>query len=134
MDMPGIAFVEPPADLQDPDAEHIVAEIVRIAGDSLLVEYVALEGRTIEQVRELLASDPTVQAVSEPARGFSPDVEDERRNGPRAAPSAGGTSDLPGTRGSVGRSLVKQGSHATTALSRSIRGESSYTSTRRPRP
>ena len=74
--MPGITVVDPPSDLEDPNAELAVAEVVRIAGGCLLVEYVDLDGRTIDQVRDLLAQDPTVQAVSEPTRGFSPDVED----------------------------------------------------------
>ena len=40
-----------------------------IAGGCLLVEYVALAGRTVAQVREMLAADPSVHAVGEPVRG-----------------------------------------------------------------
>ncbi|WP_419847739.1 leucine-rich repeat domain-containing protein [Candidatus Poriferisocius sp.] len=73
LDAAGITIVAPPADLGDPDAELTVAEVVRIAGGCLLVEYADLAGRTIGQVRDLLASDPTVFAVSEPAHGYTPD-------------------------------------------------------------
>ena len=43
-----------------------VAEVVRISGGCLYVEYVPLGGRTVDQVRELLASDPEVHAVDLP--------------------------------------------------------------------
>ena len=49
-----------PASLDD------VAEVVRIAGGCFNVEYVPLEGRSIEEVREELASDPEVHAVDLP--------------------------------------------------------------------
>ncbi|WP_419844956.1 leucine-rich repeat domain-containing protein [Candidatus Poriferisocius sp.] len=73
LDVGGITIVAPPADLGDPDAELTVAEVVRIAGGCLLVEYADLAGRTIGQVRDLLASDPTVFAVDEPIRSIVPD-------------------------------------------------------------
>ena len=43
-----------------------VAEVVRISGGCLYVEYVPLGGRTVDQVREELASDPEVHAVDLP--------------------------------------------------------------------
>ena len=43
-----------------------VAEVVRISGGCLNVEYIPLAGRTIDQVREELASDPEVHAVDVP--------------------------------------------------------------------
>ena len=73
LDVTGITIVDPPADLDDPDAELTVAEVVRIAGGCLLVEYADLAGRTVSQVRDLLASEPTVFAVDEPVRGLVPD-------------------------------------------------------------
>ena len=72
-DITGITIVDQPAGLDDPDAELTVAEIVRIAGGCLLVEYVDLDGRTVAQVRELLAAETTVFAVDEPVRGLSVD-------------------------------------------------------------
>ena len=50
-----------------------VAEVVRVAGGCLIVEHVALAGRTVAQVRELLAADASVHAVGEPARGIALD-------------------------------------------------------------
>ena len=64
-----VTVVDPPASLDDPDAELTVAEVTRIAGGCLMVEYVALAGRTVAQVRDLLATDPSVHAVGEPVRG-----------------------------------------------------------------
>ena len=49
-----------PASLED------VAEVLRITGGCLNVEYVALQGRTIAEVREELASDREVHAVDLP--------------------------------------------------------------------
>ena len=79
LDITGITIVDLPAGLDDPDAELTVAEIVRIAGGCLLVEYVDLDGRTVAQVRELLAAETTVFAVDEPVRGLVPDHDENRR-------------------------------------------------------
>ena len=49
-----------------------VAEVVRIADGCLNVEYIPLEGRTIKQVREELASDPEVHAVDLPVTDVYP--------------------------------------------------------------
>ena len=70
LDVEGVTVVDPPADLDDPDAVLTVAEVVRVAGGCMIVEYVALAGRTVAQVRELLAADASVHAVSEPVRGI----------------------------------------------------------------
>ena len=43
-----------------------VAEVVRISGGCLIVEYVPLDGRSIAEVRESLAADPEVHAVGAP--------------------------------------------------------------------
>ena len=43
-----------------------VAEVVRITGGCLMVEYVPLDGRTIDEVRRVLSSDPEVHAVGVP--------------------------------------------------------------------
>ncbi|WP_419912951.1 S8 family serine peptidase [Candidatus Poriferisodalis sp.] len=68
----GITVVPPPAGLNDPDAPLTVAEVTRIAGGCVVVEYVLLAGRTVAQVRELLAAEATVHAVGEPPRGVYP--------------------------------------------------------------
>ena len=73
LDVAGIAVVDPPAGLNDPDAELTVAEVARVAGGCLVVEHVALAGRTVAQVRGLLAGDDTVLAVGEPIRGLRPE-------------------------------------------------------------
>ena len=72
LDAAGIDVVDPPADINDPTAPLTVAEVVRIAGGCTLVDYVALNGRTVVEVRGLLADHPDVFAVSEPLRGFEP--------------------------------------------------------------
>ena len=72
LDVAGVTVVDPPAGLNDPDAALTVAEVTRIAGGCLLVDYVALAGRSVAQVRELLAAESSVHAVSEPLRGFAP--------------------------------------------------------------
>ncbi len=73
LDIEGATVVDPPAGLDDPDAVLTVAEVVRVSGGCLIVEYVALAGRTVAQVRELLAADASVHAVGEPARGVALD-------------------------------------------------------------
>ena len=75
LDVPGISVVDAPSDLSDSDAASAVAEIVRIAGGCVVVEYVALEGRTVAQIRSLLADEASVHAVSEPMLDFSVDHE-----------------------------------------------------------
>ncbi|MCY4422830.1 MAG: leucine-rich repeat domain-containing protein [Acidimicrobiaceae bacterium] len=71
LDVEGVTVVDPPAGLDDPDAELTVAEVARVSGGCLIVEYVALAGRTVAQVRDLLATDASVHAVGEPARGLA---------------------------------------------------------------
>lgn len=72
LDVAGIEVVEPPANLNDPTTPLTVAEVVRIAGGCALVDYVALNGRTTAEVRELLADRDDVFAVGEPVRGYEP--------------------------------------------------------------
>ena len=72
LNVAGIEVVDPPADLNDPTAPLTVAEVVRIAGGCVLVDYVALDGRTVADIRGLLADHPDVFAVGEPLRGFEP--------------------------------------------------------------
>ncbi len=76
LDVAGITVLDPPANLDDPGAELTVAEVARVAGGCLVVEYVALAGRSIAQVRELLAADDTVHAVGEPIRDLRAEHED----------------------------------------------------------
>ena len=73
LDVEGVTVVEPPAGLDDPGTELTVAEVARVSGGCLIVEYVALAGRTVAQVRDLLATDASVHAVGEPARGLALD-------------------------------------------------------------
>ena len=59
------------ADAACPEAVSVesleeVAEVVRISGGCLIVEYVPLEGRSIAEVRDGLAADPEVHAVGSP--------------------------------------------------------------------
>ncbi|WP_419943769.1 S8 family serine peptidase [Candidatus Poriferisodalis sp.] len=72
LDVEGVTVVDPPASLGDPDASLTVAEVVRVAGGCLVVEHVALAGRTVAQMRALLAADASVHAVGEPARQLVP--------------------------------------------------------------
>ena len=72
LDVEGISVVAPPAGLNDPDAPLTVAEVTRIAGGCVMVEYVLLAGRTVAQVRDLLAGEASVHAVGEPPRGVYP--------------------------------------------------------------
>lgn len=69
----GITVVDPPANLNDPNVPLTVAEVVRIAGGCALVDYVALNGRSVAQIRGLLADRSDVFAVGVPLRGFEPD-------------------------------------------------------------
>ena len=71
LDVAGVAVVEPPTGLNDPETPLTVAEVTRIAGGCLVVEYVALAGRSVAQVRALLASEPSVQTVGAPPRGVT---------------------------------------------------------------
>lgn len=72
LDVAGIDVVDPPADLNDPTNPLTVAEVVRIAGGCALVDYLALNGRTVAEIRDLLDDQPDVFAVGEPLRGFEP--------------------------------------------------------------
>ena len=49
-----------------------MAEVMRISDGCITVEYVPLEGRSIEEVREELASDPEVHAVDVPVTDVLP--------------------------------------------------------------
>ncbi len=71
LDVTGVEVVDPPADLNDPTAPLTVAEVVRIAGGCLLVDYVELDGRSVAEVRERLTDEPTVFAVGEPVRDIA---------------------------------------------------------------
>ena len=51
-----------------PDSLDDVAEVVRIDGGCLVVEYKPLNGRTVAEVREALSADLTVHAVGVPPR------------------------------------------------------------------
>ena len=70
--MAGIKVVDPPDDLNDPSTSLNVAEVVRIAGGCALVDYVALDGRSVAAIRRLLDGRPDVFAVGEPIRGIEP--------------------------------------------------------------
>ena len=56
-----------------PDSLDDVAEVVRIDGGCLIVEYEPLRGRTVAEVREALSVDPTVHAVGVPPPDVYPD-------------------------------------------------------------
>lgn len=73
LEVEGVTVVDPPVSLDDPAAALTVAEVVRVAGGCLVVEHVALAGRTVAQVRTLLAADASVHAVGEPLRGLAVD-------------------------------------------------------------
>ncbi len=66
--IPGISVVQAPANLNDPEATLTVVEVVRIAGGCLIVDYVELDGRTLDDIRELLTDEPSVHAVGQPPR------------------------------------------------------------------
>ncbi len=87
LDVADIDAVDPPADLNDPTTPLTVAEVVRIAGGCALVDYVMLDGRTVAEIRNLLADEPTVFAVGEPLRGFEPDHDTGAHSG--YAPDSG---------------------------------------------
>ena len=72
LDVAGVRVVPAPGDINDPGADLSVAEVARIAGGCLLVEYVALGDLTVSDVRDLLADEPSVHAVGEPPRGVRP--------------------------------------------------------------
>ena len=56
-----------------PDSLDDVAEVVRVDGGCLIVEYEPLRGRTVEEVREALSADLSVHAVGVPPRDIYPD-------------------------------------------------------------
>ena len=86
----GVSVADPPATLGDPDAELTVAEVVRVAGGCLVVEYVALAGRTVNEVRELLAAEPSVHAVGAPVHGLSMEYGDYPSHGGGHVDDGGG--------------------------------------------
>ena len=55
-----------------PESFDDVVEVGRIAGGCLLIEYVALGGRSVGEVREELAEDPSVFAVGVPPVDLEP--------------------------------------------------------------
>ena len=55
-----------------PDLLDDVAEVVRIDGGCMIVEYEPLRGRTVAEVREALSADPTVHAVGVVPQDFFP--------------------------------------------------------------
>ena len=64
-----VATLDPETDCPPtvaPGSLDDVAEVVRISEGCLNVEYIPLQGRTIDQVRQELASDPDVHAVDIP--------------------------------------------------------------------
>ena len=65
-----VGMVDAPADRDDVDVKPDAVEVVRIAGGCLLVEYAALDGRTVAEVRRLLAADSSVHAVGYAPRGL----------------------------------------------------------------
>ena len=70
LSLAAVRMVDAGADISDVDASPDVVEVVRIAGGCLLVEYAALDGRTVDQVRALLAADESVHAVGFAPRGL----------------------------------------------------------------
>lgn len=88
LDVAGIEVVDPPADLNDPTTPLTVAEVVRIAGGCALVDYVALNGRTVTDIRNLLVDRPDVFAVGEPIRGYEPNHDTGAHSG--YGPASGG--------------------------------------------
>lgn len=81
----GVTVVPPPANLNDPDVPLTVAEVVRIVGGCIVVEYVLLGERTVTEVAGLLADEASVQAVGEPARGWETAEEKTIYEGPTGA-------------------------------------------------
>ncbi len=66
------------------DSLQDVAEVVRIAGGCLFVEYVSLDGRTIADVRKSLAADAEVHAVGAPVLEVWPDQTSSYSNDPQS--------------------------------------------------
>ena len=59
-----------------PESLEDVVEVLRVEGGCALVEYVALAGRSVPEVREeIFASDPTALAVGIPPRDLVPTAE-----------------------------------------------------------
>ena len=59
-----------------PESLEDVVEVLRVEGGCALVEYVALAGRSVPEVREeILGSDPTALAVGIPPRDLVPTAE-----------------------------------------------------------
>ena len=73
--------------LEAPESLDDVAEVLRIEAGCAIVEYVALEGRTVSEVRsEVFASDPTAHAVGVPPKDLEPIAQTLDYGGP--APDA----------------------------------------------
>jgi len=90
LDVTGVTAADPPSGLDDVDAGLAVAEVTRVAGGCLVVEYVALAGRTVNEVRELLAAEPSVHAVGAPVRGLSLEYGDYPSHGGGHVDDGGG--------------------------------------------
>ena len=72
-----VATLDPGAECPEPGVPasyEDVVEVARIEGGCAFVEYVALDGRTVEEVQAEFVSDPTVHAVSLPAVGLRPET------------------------------------------------------------
>ena len=89
----GVRIVDAPADSGDLDVEPETIEVVRVAGGCLLAEYVALDGRTVAEVRGLLAADLTVHAA-----GFAPRRVRSDHGGEAHAPHTGVHAPIAGRR------------------------------------
>ncbi len=64
--------------LEAPESLDGVAEVLRIEGGCAILEYVALQGRSLSAVREqIFATDPTAHAVGLPPRDLQPDAHEQ---------------------------------------------------------
>lgn len=88
----GLTVVDPPSSLDDLPAALTVAEVARIADGCLIIEYVSLSGRTVADIRTLLATESTVHAVGTPLRGVS--LEHDTNDPGFSHPMPAGTSSL----------------------------------------
>ena len=82
-----VATLDPDAACPEPvpiNSIEDVAEVVRIAGGCLIVEYVPLGGGSVEEVRERLAFDPQVHAVGVPIWEVWPTQADTYSNDPQS--------------------------------------------------
>ena len=75
-----VATLDPDADCPptaSPASLDDVAEVVRITDGCLNIEYIPLQGRTVAQVRQELASDPDVHAVGRAVTDYALDSSHE---------------------------------------------------------